>query len=168
MQAASSDTLLQGWFQWLENTSLATTVRESAWLYPTVETVHIIGFVILVGAAAMFDLRLLGASRGLPVSDTARHLLRWSRASLLLVVPAGVLLFISNATTLAINPAFRLKLVLLAAAGANAYIFHRWPFKTVMAWNREVPTPAVAKISAAVSLALWAGIITCGRFIAYF
>jgi hypothetical protein len=74
----------------------------------------------------------------------------------------------SNATTLSINPAFRLKLVLLAAAGVNAYVFHRWPFKTVTAWNREVPTPAVAKISAAVSLALWAGVITCGRFIAYF
>jgi uncharacterized protein DUF6644 len=168
MQAASNDTLLQGWFQWLENSSLATTVRESAYLYPAVETVHIIGFVVLVGGAAMFDLRLLGATRGLPVSDTARHLLTWSRASLLVVVPSGLLLFISNATTLSINPAFRLKLVLLAAAGANAYIFHRWPFKTVTVWNREVATPAVAKISAAVSLVLWTGVITCGRFIAYF
>lgn len=168
MQAAASDTLSQGWFQWLENTGIAVTVRESTWAYPIVETVHIIGFVILVGGAAMFDLRLLGGSRSLPVSDTARHLLTWSRASLLVVVPSGLLLFISNATTLSINPAFRLKLVLLAAAAANAYIFHRWPFKTVTAWNREVPAPALAKISAAVSLALWAGVITCGRFIAYF
>lgn len=168
MQAPPNDTLLQGWFQWLESSSLATTVRESAYLYPVVETVHIIGFVILVGSAAMFDLRLLGAARGLPVSDTARHLLTWSRASLLVVVPSGLLLFISNATTLSINPAFRLKLVLLAAAGANAYVFHRWPFKTVAVWNQEVATPAVAKISAAVSLILWAGVITCGRFIAYF
>ncbi len=150
------------------NTSLASTVRESAYLYLAVETVHIIGFVILAGSAAMFDLRLLGTSRGLPVSDTARHLLRWSHASLLVVVPSGLLLFMSNATTLSINPAFRLKLVLLAAAGANAYIFHRWPFKTVKEWNCNVATPAVAKISAAVSLVLWAGVITYGRFIAYF
>jgi hypothetical protein len=168
MQAGSSDTVLQGWLWWLENTGIAVTVRESAWLYPAVETVHIIGFVLLVGAAAMFDLRLLGASRGLPVSDTARHLLTWSRASLLLVVPSGFLLFMNNATALSINPAFRLKLVLLAAAGVNAYMFHRWPFKTVAAWNREVPTPAGAKISAAVSLVLWASVISCGRFIAYF
>jgi hypothetical protein len=168
MQAVSSDAVLQGGLRWLENTGLAVTVRESAWLYPAVETVHIIGFVMLVGAAAMFDLRLLGASSGLPVSDTARHLLPWSRASLLAVLPSGLMLFMSNAMALSTNPAFRLKLVLLATAGVNAYVFHRWPFKTVTAWNRGVPTPAGAKISAAVSLALWASVITCGRFIAYF
>jgi hypothetical protein len=168
MQAGSSETVLQGVLRWLENTSVAVTVRESAWLYPAVETMHIIGFVMLVGAAAMFDLRLLGASGRLPVSDSASHLLKWSRASLLVVVPSGLLLFMSNATALSTNPAFRLKLVLLAAAGVNAYMFHRWTFKTVTAWNREVPTPAAAKISAAVSLALWASVISCGRFIAYF
>ena len=168
MQAASADTALQTWLQWLENTGAAVTMRESAWLYPIVETVHIIGFVVVVGAAAMFDLRLLGASRGLPVTETARHLLPWSRAGLLAVVPSGLLLFMSNATALSINPAFRLKLVLLAAAGANALMFHRWPFKTVTAWNRDVSAPTGAKISAIVSLALWASIITCGRFIAYF
>jgi hypothetical protein len=55
---------------------------------------HIIGFVVLVGSAAMFDIRLLGMSGWLPVDATAHHLLRWSRASLLVVVPSGVLLFI--------------------------------------------------------------------------
>lgn len=168
MQAGSSGTVLQGWLSWLENTGVAVTVRESAWAYPAVETVHIIGFVTVVGAAAMFDLRLLGASRGLPVTDTARHLLRWSRASLIVVVPSGLLLFMVSATALWTNPAFRLKLVLLVAAGVNAYIFHRWHFKTVSAWDRDVPTPPGAKISAAVSLVLWASVISCGRFIAYF
>ncbi|MGI8835720.1 MAG: DUF6644 family protein [Pyrinomonadaceae bacterium] len=167
MQAVPSDTALQAWLRWLENTGVAVTVRESSWAYPAVETVHIIGFVILVGAAAMFDLRLLGSSRWLPVSDTARHLLRWSRAGLVVVVPSGLLLFMSNAATLWTNPAFRLKMVLLAVAGVNAYLFHRWSFKTVMTWNSDVPTPARVKISAAVSLALWAGVISCGRFIAY-
>src|SRR5919106_4310338 len=123
MQAASADTALQTWLQWLENMGAAVTMRESAWLYPTVETVHIIGFVVVVGAAAMFDLRLLGASRTLPVTETARHLLPWSRAGLLAVVPSGLLLFVSNAPALSINPAFRLKLVLLAAAAANALMF---------------------------------------------
>ncbi len=159
---------MQAWLQWLENTSLAAAARESPWFYPAVETVHIIGVVLLVGGAAMFDLRLLGASRGLPVSDTARHLLRWSRIGLVVVVPSGLLLFASNATALSVNPAFRLKLVLLVAAGVNAYLFHRWPFKTVTEWNSEVPAPTGAKIAALVSLVLWASVISCGRFIAYF
>lgn len=159
---------MEAWLRWLENTSIAATVRDSPWLYPAIETVHIIGFVVLVGAAALFDFRLLGASRGLPVSDTARYLLRWSRASLFVVVPSGLLLFLTNATSLSVNPAFRLKLVLLVVAGVNAYVFHRWPFKTVTDWNRDVHAPAGAKISAIVSLVLWTGVISCGRFIAYF
>lgn len=161
-------TLVQAWLRWLENTGVAVMVRDSPWLYPAIETVHIIGFVVLVGAAAMFDFRLLGVSRGLPVSDTARHLLRWSRAGLFVVVPSGLLLFLTNATALSVNPAFRLKLVLLVVAGVNAYVFHRWPFKTVTEWNRDVHAPTGAKISAIVSLVLWTGVISCGRFIAYF
>jgi hypothetical protein len=152
----------------LENSGVAVMVRDSVWLYPAVETVHIIGFVVVVGAAAMFDLRLLGASRGLPISDTARHLLKWSLLGLLVVVPSGLLLFMTNATAFSVNPAFRLKLVLLAAAGVNAYVFHRWPFKTVTEWNRDVPAPTAAKISAIISLVLWTSVISCGRFIAYY
>lgn len=156
------------WLQWLEDTALAVSVRESSWVYPAVETAHIIGFVVLVGAAAMFDLRLLGFARRLPVSDTARHLLRWSQLSLLVVVPSGLLLFITQATEMAANPIFRLKLVLIAAAGLNALAFHRWTFKRVAEWDQHVKAPPGAKLAAVLSLALWMSVITCGRFLAYF
>lgn len=79
-------------------------MRESVWAYPVVETVHILGFVILVGSAAMFDLRLLGASRRLPVSETARHLLTSSRASVLVVVPSGLLLFMATPRRCRLTP----------------------------------------------------------------
>ena len=156
------------WLAWLEGTPLPTAIRESLWLYPTVETAHIVGFVILVGAAAMFDLRLLGFSRHLPVDAAARHLLPWSRASLLLVVPTGLLLFMTDATATWAKPAFRLKMILLACAGANAWLFHRFTFRTVAAWNLDRPTPARAKGAAVASLLLWTGVISCGRLIAYF
>lgn len=154
--------------RWLESTPIAAAVRDSPWLYPGIETAHIIGFVILVGAAAMFDLRLLGFSPHLPVDETARHVLPWSRASLLAVVPSGFLLFISNATSTWANPAFRLKMVLLGAAGVNALVFHRWTFRSVAAWNQDRPAPAKAKAAALASLVLWTGVISCGRLIAYF
>jgi hypothetical protein len=156
------------WIVWLERTPFAAAMRESLWLYPAVETAHIVGFVVLVGAAAMFDLRLLGVSRRLPVDETARHLLPWSRASLLLVVPTGLLLFASDASATWANPAFRLKMILLGCAGANALFFHRSTFRTVAAWNRDRPTPARAKGAAVASLLLWTGVISCGRLIAYF
>lgn len=160
-------TIWQQWLGWIENTGIAVTIRESLWLYPTLEILHIIGFVVLVGAAAMFDMRLLGMSGWLPVDATAHHLLRWSRASLLVVVPSGVLLFISDATEMWANPAFRVKLMLLAGAGVNAYVFHHWSFRTVGEWNQGTPTPARAKAAAWISLLLWTGVIASGRLIAY-
>jgi hypothetical protein len=110
---------------------------------------------------------LLGFSRQLPVADMAQHLLRWARLSLLLVVPSGLLMFTAHATDMAGNPAFRLKLMLIAAATLNAVIFHRGPFTSVKNWNQSAVIPASAKIAAVLSLLLWAGVITCGRLLAY-
>jgi hypothetical protein len=156
------------WAVWLETTRLAVAMRQWLWLYPIVEIVHIVGFVVLVGSAVMFDLRLLGLSRGLPVSAMADHLLRWARLALLLVVPSGSLMFVAHATEMAVNPAFRLKLVLIGAALLNAGLFHRWPFRAVGDWETELPAPWPAKLAGGLSLTLWIGVIACGRLLAYF
>jgi hypothetical protein len=156
------------WLVWLETTQLAVAMRQWLWLYPIVEIVHILGFVLLVGAAFMFDLRLLGLARGLPVSGLATHLLRWSRLSLWLVMPSGLLMFTAHATEMAVNPAFRLKLLLIAAAGVNAGVFHQVPFRSVAAWDASAPSPPPARAAAVLSLLLWTGVISCGRLLAYF
>lgn len=152
---------------WLESTASAVWMRESMWAYPAIETTHILGFSVLVGSAVMFDLRLLGLTRSLPVVPAARHLLRWSRLSLLLVVPTGVLMFMAQATETWANPAFRLKLLLLTAAGLNALVFHLWTFRSAEEWEQRPTTPVRAKIAAILSLVVWTGVITCGRLIAY-
>lgn len=157
-----------GWLVWLETSALAIAMRQWRWLYPIVEIAHIVGFVVLVGAAAMFDFRLLGASRRLPVASMAQHLLPWARMSLVLVVPSGLMMFTAHATELAENPAFRLKLILIAVALVNAAIFHKGTFTSVGTWNQDAKTPTAAKFAAAFSLVLWTGVITCGRLLAYF
>ena len=156
------------WAVWLETSGIAVAMRQWLWLYPIVEIVHIVGFVILVGAAFMFDLRLLGVSRGLPVSAMADHLLPRARLALVLVVPSGVLMFMAHATEMLENPAFRLKLLLIAAAVLNAGIFHRWPFRAVGDWDTELPSPPTARLAGVLSLLLWTGAIACGRLLAYF
>ena len=113
---------------WIGATTPARLMRSHPWLYPAVETVHILGFVLLVGAAAMFDLRVLGCGRQLPLRELARHLLPWSAASLLLVMPSGVLLFSSQPADMLANPVFLLKMGLVAAAGLNALAYHRSPW----------------------------------------
>jgi hypothetical protein len=96
------------WAVWLEASAVGTAMRQWLWLYPIVEIVHIVGFIVLVGAAFMFDLRLLGLARAVPVSALADHLLRGARWALLLVLPTGSLMFIAQATEIVCNPAFRM------------------------------------------------------------
>lgn len=150
--------------EWLESSDLSTFVRRSGLLYPIIETIHIVGFVILVGAAFMFDLRLLGLSKKLSIPDLARHLLPWSQRSLMLVIPSGILLFIGNATSVGSNPVFYLKLSLIMAAFVNAAVFHRFSYPSIK--NNFSPTIPL-KITALLSILLWMGVLTCGRFLAY-
>jgi hypothetical protein len=156
------------WLVWVEGSALAVAMRQWLWLYPIVEIVHIAGLAILVGAAIMFDLRLLGLSRHLPVADLAGHLLRWARASLMLIVPSGLMMFSAHATEMAASPVFRLKLILIAGAALNAAAFHTRTFRSVATWNRDAEAPAAAKIAALLSMLLWTGVISCGRLLAYY
>ena len=77
------------------------------------------------------------------MSALAAHLLTWARLGFGLVVPTGFMMFAAHATEFASNPAFRLKLVLIAAAVINAGAFHQWPFKSVGRWDVAAATPAL-------------------------
>jgi hypothetical protein len=156
-----------GVFAALAATPISNAMREGIWLYPIVEIVHIAGFSVLVGSVVLFDLRVLGFARTLPVSALGRHLLRCALASLVLAVPAGLLLFSAHPVELANNPVFLLKLTLIALAGLNALAFHLLPYRSVAGWDREQPAPPLARAGAALSILLWLGVISCGRLLAY-
>jgi hypothetical protein len=131
---------------WIERSALATAMRQELWLYPSVEIIHIWGFVMLVGA---------------------RHLLPWTLGALLLIVPSGLMMFIAHADDFITNRAFVLKLTLIFAAAINAVFFHLGPYRSVASWNAGVATPSSAKLHAALSLMIWMGVIACGRLLAY-
>jgi hypothetical protein len=155
------------YFGWLEASSLSQAMRGSLWMYPIVEIVHIVGFVILVGSVAMFDLRVLGLSKGLPVERLGRHLLRWSVASLALTVPAGLMMFSAHPQDFIGNRIFLLKMLLIMTAAVNAAMFHIGPYRTVDQWDAQVRAPISAKLHAAFSLLIWIAVISCGRLLAY-
>lgn len=142
-------------------------LRGSTWLYPLLQVAHIAGFAMLVGSVAMFDLRVLGWSRRIPVDALARHLLPWSIGAFAVVVPSGLLLFSVEAGELVSNRMFLLKMLLIGMAGANALAFHTGSYRGVAAWNTGVAAPASARAHALLSLVLWLGVLAAGRFIAY-
>lgn len=152
---------------WLETSGLAQAMRQWQWLYPIVEIAHIVGIVLLVGAVAMFDIRLLGWSRALPIRQMARHLLPWSATGLVVVAISGAMMFTAHATEFWDNPAFLLKMLLILGGGINALLFHIGVYRNVTAWEIGIDAPIAAKIAALLSLLLWIGVITCGRLLAY-
>jgi len=151
----------------IEGLAIAKAMRENLWLYPSVEIVHIVGFAILVGSVVMFDLRVLGLSKQVSVRALARHLLPWSVGALLLILPSGLLMFSAHAGDFLNNRAFQLKMALLLTAGINAAIFHTGPFRTAAAWDTNATAPIGARISVALSIAIWISVISCGRLLAY-
>lgn len=151
----------------IERSVVATAMRQELWLYPSVEILHILGFVTLVGSIAMLDLRLLGLSRELSVRALARHVLPWTLGALLVIVPTGLMMFTAHAADFVGNRAFVLKMTLILCAGANAAAFHVGPYRSVAQWDTRVPAPTAAKVHAAASLMIWIGVIACGRLLAY-
>ncbi|MGA7984646.1 MAG: DUF6644 family protein, partial [Burkholderiales bacterium] len=121
---------------------------------------------LLVGSIAVFDLRLLGLSRSLSVRRLAAHLLPWTAASFLLIVPSGLLMFLARAQELIGSPLFALKMMLLLAAGTNAALFHAAVFRGAAAWDVDAPPPWQARVCAGVSLLIWVSVIVCGRTLA--
>ena len=151
-------------FKWIEDSSLSKVIRESTWLYPGIEIVHIFGIVLVAGGAVLFDLRLLTGSLN-RISEN-RYLLSWSRRGLLLAIPAGLLLFATNATALSQDPVFGAKLFLLLLAAINAWIFHVRVFLP-HSKGRVLVRSNTARVNAIFSIILWMSIIACGRLLAY-
>jgi hypothetical protein len=151
----------------IEGLAIAQAMRDSPWLYPAAEIVHILGFTVLVGATFMFDLRVLGLSKAIPVRALSRHLLPWSMGSLFAIVPTGLMMFAAHADDFLDNGAFKLKMALLFAAGMNAAMFRTGPYQGVKSWDTNAKAPLLARLSVALSIALWIGVISCGRLIGY-
>ena len=156
----------------LEASGLGQAMRQWLWLYPTVEIVHIVGIGLLFGSIVVFDLRLLGLARDIPVKRLARHVLPWSAGSFVLIVPSGLLMFTAHATEFIESEVFVIKMLLIMAGLLNAGLFHTITFRTADVWDseemRKLPPPPSARAAGALSLAIWISVIACGRLLAYF
>jgi hypothetical protein len=154
--------------KWIEQTSVAAGVRESLWLFPAIETVHLFGIILLVGSTVALDLRLLGfALREQAVSKLASRLLPWVWIGFAVQVVTGSLLFASEATKCYGNPAFRIKMLLLVLAGVNALVFYVTPFRKVATWDNASTPPVGARLAGVLSILLWLGIVAAGRWIGF-
>lgn len=159
------------WCELLEKTRVGLEIRDSSWLFPVIESLHVLGIVVLVGSTGLFDLRLLGRGflREWPVSRVKKEVTPWVWSSFALMVITGSLMFSYEATKCYTSWFFRIKISLLVLAGLNAVIFELGANRKMAAWDSAgTVAPRSARIAAWASLILWAFIVGAGRGIAYY
>lgn len=151
----------------LQASSLSELLRASIWLYPLVNTGHVVGIALLFGAIVPLDLRLLGAFRSTPLAPLVNTLVPVAIAGLLLALLTGSLLFATRPLDYVVEPLFGIKLALLGAAVLNALWLRFDPHWRRLDAALGVPPRPGWRWHGALSVLLWLGVITAGRLIGY-
>ena len=162
-----NEELLRALERAIRDTELHTFMREVRWLWPALESLHFIGMSLLIGTIGMFDLRLLGFARRVPVAALHR------------LIPFGIAGFVLNATTgvmfvagypdqYIFNDAFRVKVLFILVAGLNVLFFYTRVFRRLEHLPPGEPPPIAMRLAGGVSLCAWIGVMTAGRLLTFF
>ncbi len=152
---------------WPISAAMRGEIPGTEWLFPIVETVHVMALTIVVGSIAMVDLRLLGiSSRDSAVSRLSNEVLPWTWTAWSVAAVCGALMFVAKAETYAGNLQFRLKFVCMGLAALNMLIFKFGAYRQVARWDRGA-LPMSAKVAGVLSLSLWIGVVFFGRWVGF-
>lgn len=155
---------LISFFQWCENSSIGNSIRSSSWLFPGIETIHLLGLAVIGGVVLVLNMRMLGLGlRGQPVAQLARDTQPCLLASLTVMLVSGFLLFLSEAVKCYYHPAFWVKMASLALAILFTFTVHR---KVALA-DPAGMSPGWGKVVAIISMILWTGVGIGGRWIGF-
>lgn len=154
--------------QWLDATPWSAAIHESFYLYNWIETTHVLTLMISLGMLAFIDLRMLGlVMTDVPASRIAARLNIPMLIGFSIMIITGLLLYYAVPVRTTQSIWFRIKFILLVAAAINAWLFHRRMREAEGSWDTQPKAPRQLRVRAGVSLALWAGVVTTGRLIAY-
>ncbi len=152
---------------WIDNTSVSAFMSESWWAWRAAESVHFIGLSLLIGTVGMFDLRLIGLVKSVPL--TALHrLVPFGIFGYLINVSTGIMFLSGFPDQYMYNPSFQLKMLFMGLAGVNVLVFYVVVYGKVKALKLEDEPPRAARIIGLTSLLCWIAVITCGRLITFY
>jgi uncharacterized membrane protein len=151
----------------IESAEDVRRVMQMTWTWPVVESVHFLGLTLLFGSIAAWDLRLLGIGRGVPIAAFHR-LIPFAVIGFAVNVTSGIGFLMAAPDQYIYNPAFHVKMLLVALAGVNVLVFYLTIFRRVTRLAPDAPSPLRVRMSGAVSLVCWMGVIVCGRMITFY
>ncbi len=152
------------WIEWVAASALGQAISKSSWAFAVIESVHLLALAVIGGAVLMVDLRLLGFGlRAQPLDRVARDAWPWFVGSWVVMIVTGVLLFVSEPLKLYFSTPFFWKMIFLLSGSLFAVTVRR---KVTLAGDGRTP-PVVMKLVGLVSLLLWSGVGSAGRWIGF-
>ncbi len=152
---------LGGWY------GAVSPFTNSVWGWPACETLHFLGLSLLVGTIGMFDLRLLGMAKRVPIVALHR-LVPWGILGYGITVITGALFLMTEPREYIYNPAFHFKMLFMALAGLNVLAFYLTMFRKVKVLGSGDDAPRAAKLMASASILLWISVLVCGRLLTFY
>ena len=155
--------MLLSFFEWCDATAVGEAVRNSLWLFPAIEAVHLLGLCVLGGALLVVDLRLLGLGlKQQTIAELAGQVRPWLVGALVLMGATGLLLFLSEAVKCYYNQSFWVKITTLPIA-----LLFTFTVRARVAGTGGLDTSARTRLVGAVSIALWFTVAAAGRWIGF-
>ena len=154
--------------KWLSETKGSIALHESLYMYPWIESTHVLSICFFIGTLIYVDLRLMGVSfQKISISEMNSKVLPWTILGFMMMAISGLLLFYAVPVRSYHNIFFRLKIALILLAGINAFLFHREISLKGEGWDQNMNIPSSVKLKASLSLGIWSLVIISGRMIAY-
>ena len=161
------DQILHAVEAYLRHTPQGEFLRTAKWGWPIFESLHFTGMSMLLGTVGVFDLRLLGFARRIPIAALHR------------LIPIGISGFVINLITgfcflsatpdqYLFNRAFYWKVTFIVIAGLNVMVFYAGVFRRLLETPPDTPPPLAARVAGAVSLLAWIGVMSAGRLLTFF
>jgi len=152
---------------WLHHTSLSVALQgQVQWLWPVCESLHFAGLALLLGVAGMFDLRLMGVMKRVPIAVVAEFM-PWAVVGFAINLTTGLIFVISEPAQYFSNPTWWLKVAFLTVSGANALVYQFAFAPRAAQLPADADTPRSFKIIGALSLVSWFGVLWAGRMLPF-
>ena len=150
-------------FEWCEATWIGNAIRDSLWLFPVVEAIHLLGLCVLGGSILVLDLRMLGTGlRNTPISQLARDVKPWLVGSVVVMLLTGTALFASEAIKCYYNTSFWVKITTLPFA-----LLFTFTVRQRIAQVAGMQTSAGTRLVAVASIGMWFTVAAAGRWIGF-
>ena len=165
---SSAIELLRQFFVWMSERDSSIALRESTYVAPWIQVIHVISVALFAGSVFLMDLRLVGVgSTKLRFSHVQRQLFPWQMAGMVVASASGAALVVASPMNWFANVIFWTKMASMGIAGLNAFAFHFVTAATLVEWDSRPQLPPAAKLAGVLGLVLWTNVILCGRLMYY-